>query len=288
MNPKQNIAAAGGEPPASLYLREMEVWTTEKKNRNILLALIGIIIVAAVFCSFGLPFFSASTPSIVLPAPQPSQGTDQIGWGEAQGIRVDVTPETVQGIVEALNRQESYMRTITTTLEGAVSTATVWADGGWVRTDLVLAAGGSVHTIVGDGGVWRWYGASDRVLYWSGDAHAADADGQRIPTYEDVLELNTDHIMKAGYEEKNGLPCVYAEVLIPELEQIDRYWISADNGLLEAAETEVDGEIVWTMSASEPEIPAPNTDEPYTLPDGIVLHRRTKMVREASDTIGEG
>ena len=254
----------------------------EKRNRNILLTLIGIVIVLAVFSSFGLPFFSGNTPSIVLPTPQPDQGTDQTGWGEAQGIRVEVTPETVQGVVAALDRQESYMRTITTTLEGAVSTAAVWVDSGWVRTDLTTSAGASVHTIVGDGSVWRWYGTGAAVLRWEADDHSADADGQRIPTYEDVLELDTASITGAGYEEKNGLPCVYAEAFIPELNQSERYWISADNGLLEAAETEVDGKIVWTMSASEPEIPAPNTDDPYTLPDGSVLHHRTESSREAT------
>ena len=246
----------------------------EKRNRNILLILVGIVIVVAVFSSFGLPFFAGPTPSIVLPTPQPTQDSTQTGWGDARGTRVEVTPSTVQGVVAALERQKSYRRTVTTTLEGAVTAAGVWVDEGWVRTDLTDPTGSVIHTIVGDGSVWRWYGADTKVLHWAADEWSADADGQRLPTYEDVLELDPERITAAGYEEKNGLPCVYVEASFPELGQVERYWVSADNGLLEAAETEAAGEIVWSMSASEPELPAPITDAPFTLPDGQVLHHR--------------
>ena len=48
-----------------------------------------------------------------------------------------------------------------------------------------------------------------------------DIEGQRIPTYEDVLKLETDSITAAGYEEKNGEACVYVEVSVPELSQVE-------------------------------------------------------------------
>ena len=46
----------------------------ERRNRNILVGLIGVVIVIAVFSSFGLPLFASPTPTIVLPTPRSSRG----------------------------------------------------------------------------------------------------------------------------------------------------------------------------------------------------------------------
>lgn len=44
----------------------------ERKNRNILVALIAVVIIAAVFSSFGLPLFANPTATITLPTPVPT------------------------------------------------------------------------------------------------------------------------------------------------------------------------------------------------------------------------
>lgn len=246
----------------------------ERRNRNILITLIAVVIAIAVFSSFGLPLFANPTPHIVLPTPIPSGQETPDKTAQGGGTRVEVTPRTVQSVIAALSRQESYFRTVTTTLGTATSTAQVWVDGGFTRTDLTPAAGAVIHTIVGEGTVWRWYGNDRTVASWPGDGGSADVEGQRVPTYEDVLELDIDTITAAGYEEKNGESCVYVEVAVPELEQVERYWVSADSGLLAAAETETGGEVVYSMTASALEIPAP-TAASFTLPDGTILHSVT-------------
>ena len=256
----------------------------EKRKRTILVVLIGIVIVAAVFSSFGLPYFAGDTPDIVLPTPRPSADQEEIGQSGEYGTVVRVTPQTVQNVVAALHRQESYLRTIITVLEGNMTTAQVWADGGWLRTDLTTPAGTVVHTIVGSGMVWRWYGNEPKTVSWAADVWSADVDGQRIPTYEDVLNLDPSRITAADYVEKNGLPCIYVEASFPEWNQQERYWISADNGLLEAAETEADGEIVWMMSASAAELPAPSAQGVFALPDGTVLHEITAPAADLQET----
>lgn len=242
----------------------------ERNNRTVLVILIAIVIAVAVFSSFGLPLFAGPTPTITLPTPVPT-GTQGPGDVEQMGgTRVEVTPATVQNVIAVMDRLESYSRAVTTTLEGVSATAYVWVDGDWTRADMDLPSGLTVHTIVGEGRLWRWYNAEETILSWAADSSSVDVEGQRIPTYEDVLALNKEDITAAGYEDKEGSPCVYVEVAIPELGQTERYWVSAENGLLWYAETVVGEETVWSMSASLPEVPAPAGD--FTLPDGTVLH----------------
>lgn len=244
----------------------------ERRNQNILIALIGMVIVIAVFSSFGLALFTAPTPTITLPTPMPSEtpGIGSIDQGE--GTRVEITPSTVQSTIEALSRIGSYYRTVTTSLEGAVNTAQVWVDGGWTRSDLSLSSGTTIHTLIGDGMVWRWYDNDPTVITWDADEDTVDVESQRIPTYEDVLALESSAITSAGYGEWGGYLCIYVEVDVPELGQKERYWVSTENGLLVAAETEVDGAVVWAMTTTVPEIPVPS-DASFTLPDGRSLHQ---------------
>lgn len=244
----------------------------EKQNRTALIILIAVVIVVAVFASFGLPFFANPTPSITLPTPVPA-GQDPVETGnQGGGARVRVTPDTVQSVIAALSRLESYSRQVTITLEGVTSTATVHVDGGWTRSTMDQPGGRVSVTVVGEGKVWRWYDGAGTVASWPADSLSADVDAQRIPTYEDVLALDKKNITSAGYEERNSSPCVYVEVSIPELEQTERYWVSADNGLLVAAETETGGEVVWSMTAGTPEVPV-SPLAAFSLPDGTVLHR---------------
>ncbi len=242
----------------------------ERHNRNILVALIAVVIAAAVFSSFGLSLFAGPTPQIVLPTPVPT-GEEPGKDAQEDGIRVEVSPDTVQSVIAALDRQESYSRVVTSTLEGATAATSVWVDGDWTRADMMLPTGRIVHTIVGDGRVWRWYDNDPATVTWEADGDSVDIEGQRIPTYEDVLELDKSLITAAGYEEKNGYACVYVQADVPELDQRERYWVSADNGLLVAAETETGGEVVYSMAADAPEIPV-SAQASFTLPDGTLLH----------------
>lgn len=244
----------------------------ERRNQNILIGLIAVVIVIAVFSSFGLALFTSPTPTITLPTPTPVV-TDYVGDIEQEeGTRVEISPATVQSTISALSRIESYYRTVTTTLVGSETTVRVWVDRGWSLSELTLASGAVVHTIVGDGQVWRWYGDDTGVASWQADSASGDVESQRIPTYEDVLALDPELITAAGYEERDGYLCVFVEADVPEIGQRERYWVSADSGLLAAAETEFGGEVVWSMTTTIPEIPVPTTAA-FVLPDGTVLHK---------------
>jgi len=233
------------------------------------------VIVAAVISSFGLPLFAGPTASIVLPsaAPSASSGPDAAQQGEA--ARVEITPDTVQSVIAALSRLDSYSRSVTVTLEGSSFTARVWVDAGWTRTDLSRPGRRGEHTIVGGGQVWRWYDGDSQAVSWDADHVSADVEGQHIPTYEDVLALDKRCITAAGYEVKNGFHCVYVQVFTPELEQTERYWVCDDNGLLIAAETVSGDSAVYSMAATAPEMPV-SAAAGFTLPDGTLLHEAGK------------
>lgn len=243
----------------------------ERNNRNVLVGLIAVVIAVAVFSSFGLPLFAGPTATITLPTSLPKDTAGPDDEVRGGGAQVEVTPDTVQSVIAVMDRLESYSRVITTTLEGVSATTQTWVDGEWTRADMELSDRLVVHTIVGPGQLWRWYGAEDKVLSWPADGSSMDVEGQRIPTYEDVLAVDAQSITAAGYEEKNGEACVYVEVTLPELGQVERYWVSENSGLLWAAETLVGGETVWTMVAGLPETPVPSYAS-FQLPDGTVLH----------------
>ena len=269
--PLNTVLDCGSSCRRSLF---QDKWgeSMERRNQNILIGLIGLVIVVAVFSSFGLALFTAPTPTITLPTAVPSEtpGIGDIAQGE--GTRVEITPATVQSTIEALSRIGSYSRTVTTSLEGAINTAQVWVDGGWTRSDLSLSSGVIVHTLVGDGTVWRWYGNDPTVITWAEEEGAVDFESQGIPTFEDVLALEPSSITSAGYGERDGYLCINVEVDVPELGQKERYWVSTENGLLVAAETEVDGAVVWAMTTTVPEIPIPSNAS-FSLPDGTSLHQ---------------
>ena len=99
--------------------------------------------------------------------------------------------------------------------------------------------------------------------------------GRRIPTYEDVLELDTEQISAASYEEKNEAYCIFVEVKRSQ-DVLDRYWIDTDTGLLCAAETYEEDTKVYEMT--ETQLRAPLEDGiVFSLPDGTILHESSSV-----------
>ena len=144
-------------------------------------------------------------------------------------------------------------------------------DGGWSPTRQVLPSGLIRHDLISEDTVYYWYeGSSD---YLTAPAEGGSADlAQHIPTYETVLDLDPDSITETGYELRGPYPCVYVAFQGEDSASVERYWISTDNGLLVSAEREINGELVYRMTAyGQVQIPCPATAS-FALPDGQVLH----------------
>lgn len=248
----------------------------ENRNRNILVVLIGIVIAVAILSSFGLRLFYRDTDRIQLPTGEASPTPDSVPGMDSGLVRVEITPETVQSVIAMLARPSSYYREVTVEDfwgegESGVTQAKVWVDGGWTMTEATWPGGTVRHSIVGDGRFWLWYGGEEQVLEGPADAFSADLEGQRIPTYEDVLELETDSILSADYRTLEGLSCIYVESAADAYGWVRRYWVDADSGLLVCAELAQDGVLTYRMSSYTVERPVP-ADTAFVLPDGSVLH----------------
>ena len=204
-------------------------------------------------------------------SPGQTEDDTNASGGDALTV-IAVTPETVQSVIrDTLSRPERYTRAVTIEDfwgegESGTTHADVWVDGGWTQTEAALPGGTVRYSIVGDGQFWLWYGGDRPAL-------SADLEGQRIPTYEDVLELEQDAIAAAGYEEKGGLACIYVETGEDALGYVEKYWVSVDSGLLVCAEQWKGEELTYRMTSY-----AVSTDRTlfglteFALPDGTVLH----------------
>lgn len=248
----------------------------EDRKRTVLAAVIIVVVLVAVLYSFSLTLF-APTPELVLADPDATGSVEPGGVhsGSQGGLMVEVSTQTVQSLIASLTRYESYSRSITVEYYAAGQpvgsfSAQVWVDSGWTRSNLTLSSGRVEHSIVGDGQLWLWYDRETAVYTGPTEDFSADLL-QRLPTYEDVLALDRDSITAAGYVARDGLPCVFVETGPTELGYVERYWISETSGLLMAAETEKDGELVYAMSSHEVVSPMEQAAEIFTLPDGTQL-----------------
>lgn len=248
----------------------------DQKSRTRIAVLIAIVMVAAVFGSFGFSLFSAQPPRIVLPTIQTDSGTDLPSLSDDDhGLRVEVTVETVQAVIASLSRTGSYYRqlSVQTFWEGGFNTTSVqtWSDDGYTFARSALPSGQVRYTLTSPNDVYYWYGGSSVWLTAPKDSLSADLS-QRIPTYEDVLALDKQDICAAGYESFGDHPCIYVETRLDELNYRECYWISVESGLLVGAQTLKGDVLVYSVNATAPiQTPCP-TDSVFALPDGTVLH----------------
>jgi len=214
-------------------------------------------------------------PTVELPQLDQS-GSGDVGAPDASQEavrRVEVTPETVQRVIERLARPDNYSRAVIIerfwSSGGGQTTAAVREAGGWSRIDTTAENTEQKHTISGDGKCWIWYG-SERAVYSGAAAFTADEE-ENIPTYEDILLLDPSSIALADYRAFGDVNCIYVETVPDEFGYGGRYWIAVENGLLVASERVQDDFVVYRMAASAAERDRV-TVEAFTLPDGTVLY----------------
>ena len=70
---------------------------------------------------------------------------------------------------------------------------------------------------------------------------------------------------------RGGLSCIYVETVIPQLDYVEKYWVSTENGLLVSAETWKKDTLIYRMTGYSVEQPV-RSDADFTLPDGRLIH----------------
>ena len=206
----------------------------DSKNRLAIAIAITCLIVVAIFASFGRSLFFVHIPSITL-----------------SDASSEEPPASGSSGPEAADQY--------------------WQDRAWSHTRQDLASGAVRHDLAGPEKAYYWYEGSSAWNALPADERSHDL-AQHIPTYETVLDLDPDSITETGYELRGPYPCVYVAFQGEDSASVERYWISTDNGLLVSAEREINGELVYRMTAyGQVQIPCPATAS-FALPDGQVLH----------------
>lgn len=248
----------------------------DQKSRTRIAVIIACIVVAAVFGSFAYSLFSTRTPPVVLPSLQPDDGPGSTSSSSGDPIQlVEVTTDSVQAVIASLDRAASYHRqfSVRTYWPGGSGTTTVytWVDDGFTYSRCTLPSGHIRYCLSDGDTMYYWYGSSSTYLTAPADSMSEDL-AQYMPSYEDVLDLDPKSICDAGYVAYAGHPCIYVESKTEELAYLERYWVSVESGLLVAAQTLKDDQIVYSMDASGSfQTPCPSNVS-FSLPDGTVLH----------------
>lgn len=201
-----------------------------------------------------------------------SENTDGSGSENEVIDRIDIRPSTVQAAVATLERPQQYSRSVRIERYysggSAAEEAEVYVSGDWTRIDLTKS-GETRRVITGDGKSWIWYGASKS--YYTGAAALSADEEQSIPTYEDILLLDTTAIAFADYRMLDTKDCIYVETAADSGGYVECYWVSLGDGLLVAAEKSCGGEVVYRMAALDVDTESVKQNA-FTLPDGTVLH----------------
>ena len=86
----------------------------EQKNRSIIAITVTILILVAMFASFGRNLFTDRNTQVVLPPEDTTQsGSDSSAATPdhpTEFLRVEVNPQTVQSVIGSLSRNTNYYR----------------------------------------------------------------------------------------------------------------------------------------------------------------------------------
>lgn len=224
-------------------------------------------------------FFAAALPGgssgIVLPDGSAADAHDVITeQTEYRLTGADITKDNVQQVIASLARPSAYSASVTNTL--------YW-DGDWkeiqavqyVRDGVCLTeyddAEGNAEQFEAVSGdkyyAWRRGGSAQ----YSGSTGTVSADDiGMIPTYETVIEEETESILEAGLRTVSGESCIYVTVADAETGYSLTYWVSTVSGLLVQADYTCGSELVRSVVIDDIQQEPPAASL-FVMPDGNSL-----------------
>ena len=236
-------------------------------------AAIGFIILIVLVVVFLMSGSLRRTSHVALPdiTQQSAANVGSSQYGEDAVNKIEVTPETVQAVIATLARPDSYMQLfVVEWLWGdtsALSQVTTYVNEGLTRVDL-LRTDGKVRHIVTDGKHTAvWYDDEETAFIGKSGDVSADQE-QTIPTYEDVLRLDSKQIAKADYRIFSGESCIFVETAPDDLGIVQRYWVSVSAGLLVGAERLENGSAFYRVASQQLTTENTPQDQLFALPDG--------------------
>ena len=186
---------------------------------------------------------------------------------------VEITPDTVQLAVAQMFRMETYSRSVTTETfwdgGSSATSAQVYVRGQTMRVDTTRPDGSVKHLLTNGETTCIWYDDASTWSTFSAGNFTADTE-QSIPTYEDILTLEKDQIAQASYGSYEDQYCIMVVTAQDAEGYATSYWISTETGLLIAAETSLEGTLVYRMTALTLDAAGPD-DTMFQLPDGSTI-----------------
>lgn len=247
----------------------------DSRKRLFIAFSITMILIVALFTSFGRNLFASETPQVTLPVVNSNMEEVSEELPDSGLQRVEITSNTVQGVIAALNPSDNYYRSVETTLfwgaspeESLLTSVEIWTDQGISHIKKTLPSSAVRHDILHDNLVYYWYEGNEEYLTMAQEEYTMDF-AQWIPSYQTVLALDTSSIQWASYELRNGIPAIYVQASPEPLYFTEHYWIHAQTGVLLAAETYDQEQLIYRMEGYGTISPYENPS--FLLPDGTAL-----------------
>ena len=243
-----------------------------EKQRKLYAAISVALVLVCVVFFFGRSNSGGYDPIVLPPVEDDSQ--QSAGSSSELNDRVSmvaVTTETVQSVIASLHRPESYTASLTVTTywsggSGSVQTA-VYVQQGLTRADTTANNGQVRHMLTDGENTAVWYG--EETDYYRLPAGQFDADDElRLPSYEDVLELDEGQILEADHRYYGTVPCIFVSTEQEGYECC--YYVRSADGLLQAAEIRWEGTLIYEAVFSSISAAA-GEDSLFLLPDGSAL-----------------
>ncbi|NLV86308.1 MAG: hypothetical protein GX025_03690 [Clostridiales bacterium] len=230
-------------------------------NKKLIYALIAAIALTVIIVILSTVGSVRQTPSINLPSPD-SQGGSANADSDI-GV-LGVTKDTVQTVLSKLSKVESFSRsyTVTTYWQGGESEESInyWQKGKNIR--MSLSRNGYVkNTLIADDKLYFWYDSVDKIneTEIKEESLASTDRYARLISYEELLESGIADIKDAGYIEKLGEPCIFAEYVGSD-NYVNRVYISVSSGLLLAYERYEGSKLAVSMEAEYTDLSTPSDD----------------------------
>ncbi len=228
-------------------------------NKKLIYAFIAAIVLTLLVVILSTVRSVSQTPSISLPSPD----SEEAGANAGSDMDVlGVTKDTVQIVLSKLSKVESFSRSyiVTTYWDGGESEESInyWQKGEDVR--MSLSRNGHVkNTLMAQGRLYLWYDSADKISETeiNEESPASTDRYARLISYEELLESDIADIKDAGYIEKLGEPCIYAEYISSD-NYVNRVYISVNSGLLLAYERYEGENLAVSMEAVYTDLSTPS------------------------------
>ena len=193
-----------------------------------------LVLCLAILIRSGL-FASPHTPDVVLPSAV--VGEDSVPFEEIGALHSDISRDTVQAVIQVLQRAEAYSFTAGVTTywndQSTKKTVSFWTDGD--RTRIESVSDYETKNILLDGDTLSiWYADSKKVY-----SEALPDSTQNlsdlffgIVTYEDILSVPIENIHSAGYVDYHGISCIKVVYDWGEFGYSYEIYVSAQDGVL--------------------------------------------------------